>query len=175
MKVIDTCLPGVRIIEPQVHADSRGLFAELFSEQRYRDEAGIDLPFVQDNLSRSHQGVLRGMHYQRQRPQGKLVQVLAGSVFDVAADINPASPTYGQTVALELSGENHRQLWIPPGYAHGFCVTSETALLHYKCTDYYRPQDEAGVAWNCPVLAITWPIKQPALSDKDQQLKPLSP
>lgn len=174
MKVIDTCLPGVRIIEPQVYGDPRGFFLETFSAKRYRDEAGIEQSFVQDNLSSSSHGVLRGLHYQRRHPQGKLVQVLAGSVFDVAADIDPASPTYGQTVALELSGENHRQLWIPPGYAHGFCVTSETALFYYKCTDYYRPDDEAGVAWNCPVLGIAWPIKQPALSAKDQQLKPLS-
>ncbi|MFA7475847.1 MAG: dTDP-4-dehydrorhamnose 3,5-epimerase [Castellaniella sp.] len=169
MKVIETALPGVRIIEPQVFGDARGWFLESFSARRYRAEAGIDLDFVQDNVSRSARGVLRGLHFQRTRPQGKLIQVIEGAVFDVAVDIDPRSATYGQHVAVELSAENHRQIWIPPGYAHGFCVTSEAATFQYKCTDYYDPADEGGLAWNCPDLAIPWPIDTPVLSDKDRR------
>lgn len=169
MKVTPTQLPGVLIIEPKVFGDSRGLFKETFSAQRYQDEAGITLPFVQDNYSRSEKGVLRGLHFQKKHPQGKLVSVLRGAVLDVAADINPASATFGQYVAVELTETNHRQVWIPPGYAHGFCVLSDIADFSYKCTDYYRPDDEAGVAWNCPRLGIDWPIIDPILSDKDQK------
>ncbi|MDY0308802.1 MAG: dTDP-4-dehydrorhamnose 3,5-epimerase [Castellaniella sp.] len=169
MKVIDTALPGVRIIEPQVFGDERGWFLESFSARRYRDTAGIDLVFVQDNVSRSTRGVLRGLHFQRTRPQGKLIQVTEGAVFDVAVDIDPRSATFGQHVAIELSADNHRQIWIPPGYAHGFCVISETATFQYKCTDYYDPDDEGGLAWNCPDLAIPWPERHPVLSAKDQR------
>jgi dTDP-4-dehydrorhamnose 3,5-epimerase len=173
MNVIETALPGVRIIEPRVFGDARGFFLETFSAQRYRDEAGIDLPFVQDNLSHSVRGVLRGLHFQRTRPQGKLIQVVQGTVFDVAVDVNPQSPHFGRHVAVELSGDNRRQIWIPPGYAHGFCVTSDTATFQYKCTAYYDPADEGGVAWNCPRLDIAWPIRNPTLSDKDQRLPAL--
>lgn len=168
MKVLETVLAGVKIIEPQVFGDSRGFFKETFSAERYRQEAGIDLPFVQDNHSRSTQGVLRGLHFQQQRPQGKLVSVTRGAVYDVAVDINSNSPTCGQYVGVELSDDNHRQLWIPPGYAHGFCVLSDVVDFVYKCTDYYHPEDEGGLAWNCPDVAIPWPIQQPRLSEKDQ-------
>ncbi|OPX54382.1 dTDP-4-dehydrorhamnose 3,5-epimerase [Oceanospirillum multiglobuliferum] len=168
MKVIDTPLAGVKIIEPKVFGDQRGFFKETFSVQRYQALAGIDLEFVQDNHSRSRRGVLRGLHFQKTKPQGKLVSVLSGAVFDVAADINPESPTYGQYVGVELSGENHRQLWVPPGYAHGFCVLSDEVDFIYKCTDYYDPSDEGGVAWDCSLLAIDWPVTEPQLSEKDR-------
>ncbi len=169
MKVVDTTLPGVRIIEPRVFGDARGWFLESFSARRYREAAGIDLDFVQDNISHSTHGVLRGLHFQRTRPQGKLIQVIAGAVFDVAVDIDPRSATFGRHVAVELSADNRRQIWIPPGYAHGFCVISDAATFQYKCTDYYDPADEAGIAWNCPDLAINWPVQEPTLSDKDRQ------
>lgn len=168
MRVLETALAGVKIIEPQVFGDSRGFFKETFSAERYRQEAGIEWPFVQDNHSRSTQGVLRGLHFQKQRPQGKLVSVTRGAVFDVAVDIDPQSPTCGQYVGVELSDDNHRQLWIPPGYAHGFCVLSDIVDFVYKCTDYYHPEDEGGLAWNCPHVGIEWPIQQPRLSTKDQ-------
>lgn len=174
MNVITTPLAGVVIIEPKVFGDHRGFFKETFSAQRYQDIAGINLPFVQDNHSRSSKGVLRGLHFQKTRPQGKLVSVSTGSVFDVAVDVNPASPTYGQYVGVELSDTNHRQLWIPPGYAHGFCVLSDIADFTYKCTDYYFPEDEGGLAWNCPEVAIDWPIANPQLSPKDQCYPQLS-
>jgi dTDP-4-dehydrorhamnose 3,5-epimerase len=169
MKVIDTALAGVKIIEPKVFGDARGFFKETFSAQRYRDEAGIELVFVQDNHSRSRKGVLRGLHFQKTKPQGKLVSVVRGAVYDVAADINPASSTYGQYVGVELSEDNHRQLWVPPGYAHGFVVLTETVDFVYKCTDYYDPSDEGGVAWNCPTLNIAWPLTDVQLSEKDQR------
>lgn len=168
MKIIETALPGVLIIEPRVFGDHRGFFLETFQTERYR-EAGIALPFVQDNHSRSGQGVLRGLHFQRSRPQGKLVSCSRGAVYDVAVDINPDSPTCGQFVGIELNDENHRQLWIPPGYAHGFCVLSEVADFQYKCTDYYIPEDEGGLLWNDPQVNIPWPIEQPLLSAKDQR------
>lgn len=167
MNVIETALAGVLIIEPKVFGDQRGFFLEGFQTERYRD-AGITLPFVQDNHSRSQHGVLRGLHFQRTRPQGKLVSVSRGSVYDVAVDINPESPTCGQFVGIELNDENHRQLWIPPGYAHGFCVLSETADFHYKCTDLYYPEDEGGLIWNDPEVKIPWPVDAPKLSAKDQ-------
>lgn len=167
MNVIETALAGVLIIEPKVFGDQRGFFLEGFQTERYRD-AGITLPFVQDNHSRSQHGVLRGLHFQRTRPQGKLVSVSRGSVYDVAVDINPESPTCGQFVGIELNDENHRQLWIPPGYAHGFCVLSETADFHYKCTDLYYPEDEGGLIWNDPEVNIPWPVDAPKLSAKDQ-------
>lgn len=168
MQVIQTKLAGVLIIEPKVFGDHRGFFKETFSAERYKELAGIEQPFVQDNHSRSRKGVLRGLHYQKTKPQGKLVSVTRGAVFDVAADINPESPTYGQYVGLELSEDNHRQLWIPPGYAHGFVVISDEVDFVYKCTDYYDPRDEDGVAWNCLLLNIDWPISGVQLSDKDK-------
>lgn len=167
MKISETILPGVLVIEPEIHRDDRGFFLESFQVARYRD-AGIDLPFVQDNHSRSQRGVLRGLHFQRTRPQGKLVRVTRGAVYDVAVDINPASPTCGQYVGLELSDVNHKQLWIPPGYAHGFCVLSEVADFEYKCTDFYFPEDEGGLLWNDPDVGISWPIAEPKLSQKDK-------
>lgn len=168
MKVIATALPGVLLIEPKAFGDKRGFFLESFQAERYR-EAGIDFPFVQDNHSRSQRGVLRGLHFQKTRPQGKLVSVSRGAVYDVAVDINPSSPTCGQFVGVELNDENHRQLWIPPGYAHGFCVISDVADFQYKCTDYYNPEDEGGLQWNDPYVGIPWPIEQPLLSAKDSQ------
>ncbi|MDH1622344.1 dTDP-4-dehydrorhamnose 3,5-epimerase [Pseudomonas chengduensis] len=168
MNVIDTALTGVKIIEPKVFGDARGFFMETFSAQRYRDEAGIELAFVQDNHSRSRKGVLRGLHFQKTKPQGKLVSVVRGAVYDVAADINPASSTYGQYVGVELSEDNHRQLWVPSGYAHGFVVLTDAVDFVYKCTDYYDPSDEGGVAWNCPTLNIAWPLTDVQLSEKDQ-------
>ncbi len=168
MKVIDTPLLGVKIIEPKVFGDARGFFKETFSAKRYAEMVGITVPFVQDNHSRSRKGVLRGLHFQKTKPQGKLVSVTRGAVYDVAADIDPNSPTYGQYVGVELSEDNHRQLWVPPGYAHGFCVISDEADFVYKCTDYYDPSDEGGVAWSCSKLNIAWPLNDVQLSDKDK-------
>jgi dTDP-4-dehydrorhamnose 3,5-epimerase len=159
----------VLIIEPKAFGDERGFFLETFHAERYRAVAGISLPFVQDNHSRSKRGVLRGLHLQTRRVQGKLVRSSRGEIFDVAADIDPRSPTFGRWVGVTLSDTNHRQLWIPPGYAHGFVVVSETADFEYKCTDYYDPQAEAGVIWNDPDLGIAWPIENPTLSEKDQR------
>ena len=173
MKVIETKLPGVLIIQPKVFADHRGFFKETFEAQRYA-EVGIDLPFVQDNHSRSQQGVLRGLHLQKTRPQGKLVSCSNGAVYDVAVDVNPESATFGQHVGVELTDDNHRQLWIPPGYAHGFCVLSDVADFQYKCTDLYFPEDEGGLIWNDSDVGIDWPIKDPALSDKDWKLPTLA-
>ncbi|MCU1729596.1 dTDP-4-dehydrorhamnose 3,5-epimerase [Pseudomonas sp. 7P_10.2_Bac1] len=167
MNIIKTALSGVLIIEPKVFGDQRGFFLESFQTERYCD-AGIVQPFVQDNHSRSEYGVLRGLHFQRTRPQGKLVSVSRGSVYDVAVDINPESPTCGQFVGVELNEDNHRQLWIPPGYAHGFCVLSNVADFHYKCTELYYPEDEGGLIWNDPEVRIPWPVSNPKLSTKDQ-------
>ena len=172
MNVIETELAGVLIIEPRIFGDHRGFFKETFQAERYR-EAGIALPFVQDNHSRSQHGVLRGLHLQKSRPQGKLVNCSLGSVFDVAVDVDPRSKSFGAHVGVELSDKNHRQLWIPPGYAHGFCVLSETADLHYKCTDLYFPYDEGGLIWNDPEVGIEWPIEVPSLSEKDLKLATL--
>lgn len=168
MNVIDTLLAGVKIIEPKVFGDHRGFFKETFSAERYAQMAGIRQTFVQDNHSRSRKGVLRGLHFQKSKPQGKLVSVIRGAVYDVTADIDPSSATYGQYVGVELSEDNHRQLWIPPGYAHGFVVLSDEVDFVYKCTDYYDPADEGGLAWNCPVLNIAWPLKDVQLSEKDK-------
>lgn len=174
MNVIQTRLPGVCIIEPKVHDDARGFLIETFQAERYRREAGISLSFVQDNHSRSIRGVLRGLHAQNPHPQGKLVRVTHGAVYDVAVDIDPRSPTFGQWVGVELSDENHRQLWIPPGYAHGYQVISDYADFEYKCTDYYYPETETGVIWNDPELAIPWPVPEPKLSEKDLRLPTLA-
>jgi dTDP-4-dehydrorhamnose 3,5-epimerase len=172
MKVTETRLAGVLIIEPKVFGDSRGFFKETFQAERYR-EAGIEYTFVQDNYSRSQKGVLRGLHYQITKPQGKLVSCPKGAVFDVAIDVDPISATFGQYVGIELTEDNNRQFWVPPGYAHGFCVLTDTADFQYKCTDYYDPSDEGGLIWNDPDVAIDWPIDQPLLSDKDSKLPTL--
>lgn len=174
MRIIETELPGVRIIEPCVFSDGRGFLLEAYSARRYREEAGITQPFVQQNISHSHQDVLRGLHFQRMHPQGKLIQVTAGAIYDVAVDIDPHSPTFGHYTGIELSAANHRQLWIPPGYAHGFCVLSKTADVGYHCTGYYDPDDEGGLAWNCPEIGIRWPISRPVLSERDHHHPGLS-
>ncbi|ABC29219.1 dTDP-4-dehydrorhamnose 3,5-epimerase [Hahella chejuensis KCTC 2396] len=173
MKVIQTKLSGVVIIEPRVFGDHRGFFMETYQVARYRNEAGIELEFVQDNHSRSGRGVLRGLHFQKTKPQGKLVRVTQGEVFDVAVDLRKGSSTYGQWEGVILSGENHLQFYIPPGFAHGFCVLSETADFQYKCTDYYDPADEGGLIWNDPDIGIVWPIESPNLSQKDLALPTL--
>lgn len=173
MNVIQTKLPGVVIIEPKVFGDHRGFFFESFQAERYREEAGIKLPFVQDNHSRSSKGVLRGLHFQKSKPQGKLVRVVRGEVLDVAVDIDPNSITYGQYEAVILSEDNHRQFWMPPGYAHGFVVLSDIADFEYKCTDYYDPTDEGGLIWNDPEVGIDWKIENPKLSEKDTVLPTL--
>ena len=157
MKVTATAIPDVLIIEPKVFGDARGFFYESFNQKAFNEATGQDVNFVQDNHSRSCKGVLRGMHYQIQQPQGKLVRVVRGAVFDVAVDIRKSSPTFGQWVGVELIEGNHRQLWVPPGFAHGFLVTSESADFLYKTTDYYAPQFERSIAWNDPTLAIQWP------------------
>ena len=167
MNIIETKLPGTIIIEPKVFGDERGYFLETFNQERYR-EAGIEAEFVQDNLSFSRRGILRGLHFQNPKTQGKLVQVLQGEVFDVAVDIRLNSPTFGQWVAVVLSGQNKKQFYIPPGLAHGFLVTSETALFAYKCTDFYNPSGEFSLLWNDPALGIDWPTENPTLSDKDR-------
>ena len=154
------------MIEPKIHRDGRGHFAELYQERRY-EEAGIPPLFVQDNLSRSTHGVLRGLHYQNPSPQGKLVSALFGEILDVAVDIRPESETYGQWVAESLSGENGFQLWVPPGFAHGFVVTGAVAVVCYKVTSYYDPAGDGSILWNDPDIGIDWPIKEPVLSDKD--------
>lgn len=167
MKVIETKIPGVLILEPKVFGDTRGFFKETWQKSRYED-IGIDCDFVQDNLSFSTKGVLRGLHYQHPHEQGKLVSVVIGKVFDVSVDIRVGSPTFGQWVGVLLSGENHRQFWVPPGFAHGFCVMSDTAYFTYKCNDVYTPSAEGGIMWNDPDIGIDWPIKDALLSDKDQ-------
>ncbi|MGE3164665.1 MAG: dTDP-4-dehydrorhamnose 3,5-epimerase [Planctomycetota bacterium] len=166
MKVEPTPLPGVLVIEPAVHGDARGFFLETFQEQRYL-EAGVRAHFVQDNHSHSQRGVLRGLHYQLRRPQAKLVHVLRGEVFDVALDIRRGSPTFGQWFGTVLSESNHRQLYIPPDFAHGFCVLSDHCDFLYKCSDYYVPDDQCGIAWDDPGLGIDWQVSGPTLSPKD--------
>lgn len=167
MRVITTELPGVTIIEPQVFTDVRGYFFETWRQERYRENGVINDSFVQDNLSFSTKGVLRGLHYQYPYSQGKLVSVISGEVFDVAVDIRIGSPTFRMWIGVSLSGGNYRQLWIPPGFAHGFCVISESAYLLYKCTDVYTPEAEGGIIWNDPDIAIKWPIDCVRLSEKD--------
>ena len=167
MNVIKTKLKDCVIIEPKVLVDGRGFFLETFQADRYADLAGIGLTFVQDNHSRSSKDVLRGLHFQKTKPQGKLVRVVRGEVYDVAVDIRQGSPTYGQWEAVILSEENKTQFWVPPGFAHGFVVLSETADFEYKCTDYYDPSDEGSLLWNDPDLNIPWPIENPKLSEKD--------
>ena len=169
MNVIKTNIDGVVIIEPKVFGDERGFFLETFQAERYKEMAGIDLPFVQDNHSRSGKNVLRGLHFQKTNPQGKLVRVVRGEVFDVAIDIRKGSSTYGKWAGAILSEENKRQFWVPPGLAHGFVVLSDTADFEYKCTDYYDPTDEGCLMWNDPTVDIEWPEGiEPILSVKDQ-------
>lgn len=169
MKLVETTLPGVLIIEPKVFGDERGFFLESWNRQTMAD-AGLEMDFVQDNHSRSAHGVLRGLHYQLENPQGKLVRVTRGAVFDVAVDIRASSPQFGQWVGVELSAENHRMLWVPPGFAHGFVVLSETADFLYKCTTAYHPPSDRSLRWNDPDIAIAWPDvgTAPILSAKDE-------
>jgi dTDP-4-dehydrorhamnose 3,5-epimerase len=169
MKVVATDHPEVLLVEPAVFHDTRGLFKEMFHAEKYQ-ASGLPGAFVQDNLSRSTQGVLRGLHYQLNQPQGKLVSVVAGEVLDVAVDIRKGSPHFGQWVGVVLSGDNHRQLYIPPGFAHGFCVISESADFLYKCTDFYAPGDEYGIIWNDPDVGIEWPQMDFLLSGSDSTL-----
>jgi dTDP-4-dehydrorhamnose 3,5-epimerase len=166
MRFLPTELSGVVIVEPDVHRDSRGFFLETFHLRKYR-EGGIDGTFVQDNHSHSVRGTLRGLHAQVARPQGKLVRAVAGEMFDVAVDIRPGSPTFGRWVGVVLSGENFRQLYIPPGFAHGFCVLSPQVDVEYKCTDFYDPSDEIGILWSDPAIGIAWPVPDPIVSAKD--------
>ena len=173
MTVHPTTLPGVLVIEPRVFGDARGFFLERYHADRYT-QAGISAPFVQDNHSRSARGTLRGLHFQKRSPQGKLVEAARGRIWDVVVDLRRDSPAFGHWEGHFLSDETHRQLYVPPGFAHGFCVLSETADVLYKCTDVYRPDDEGGVAWNDPALGIEWPATRPLLSDKDRALRPLS-
>ena len=170
MKVTPTDLPEVLIIEPKVFGDQRGFFFESFNQKAFNNATGLDAKFVQDNHSRSTKGVLRGLHYQIRQPQGKLVRVVRGSVFDVAVDLRKSSAHFGRWVGVELSEENHRQLWVPPGFAHGFLVTSDTADFLYKTTDYYAPEFERSLAWNDPDVGVAWPLAGNAaqLSVKDQ-------
>ena len=173
MVIKTTSLDGVLIIEPDIFRDNRGFFLETFNQNRYA-EYGIARTFVQDNLSFSVKGTLRGLHFQNQHPQAKLVQAITGEVFDVAVDIRPGSDTFGRWEGIHLSDQNKRQLFIPEGFAHGFCVLSETAHFLYKCTDFYTPEDEGGIIWSDPDIAIDWPIKKPIVSDKDNQFPRLS-
>ena len=172
MKLIPTAIPDVIIFEPTLHGDHRGFFLETWRESTFADIAP-GLRFVQDNHSKSGKGILRGLHYQLTQPQGKLVRVIAGEIYDVAVDMRRSSPTFGQWVGVTLSADNHRQLWVPPGFAHGFLVTSDSAEMVYKCTDYYAPQDEHSLRWNDPALGIDWPLAtlgmpEPVLSAKDR-------
>ena len=175
MKVTPTSIPSVLIIEPRVFGDTRGFFFESFNQRAFNLATGLDVNFVQDNHSRSSKGVLRGLHYQIQQPQGKLVRVVHGSVFDVTVDLRKSSPTFGQWVGVELTEDNHRQLWIPPGFAHGFYVLSDSADFLYKTTDYYAPEFECSLIWNDPTIGIEWPLNtQPIISAKDAQGKKLA-
>ena len=170
MKAIQTAIEGVLVLEPKVFGDARGFFMESYNRRAFAEATGQDVDFVQDNHSRSRKGVLRGLHYQIQQPQGKLVRVTSGVVFDVAVDIRRSSPTFGRWVGVELSADNHRQLWVPAGMAHGFVVLSETADFLYKTTDYYAPEHERCLLWNDPAVGVQWPTVDgaPLLSGKDQ-------
>jgi dTDP-4-dehydrorhamnose 3,5-epimerase len=166
MRFEPTSLPGVVLVEPDVFRDNRGFFLETFHARKYA-EGGVPGPFVQDNHSHSVRGTLRGLHAQRIRPQGKLVRAVVGEMYDVAVDIRRGSPTFGRWYGVRLSGENFRQLYVPPGFAHGFCVLSETVHVEYKCTDFYDKADEITVAWNDPAIGIEWPVTDPVISEKD--------
>ena len=169
MKAIPTAIPDVLVLEPKVFGDARGFFLESYNQRIFNQAIGLEVEFVQDNHSRSAKGVLRGLHYQLQQPQGKLVRVVCGAVFDVAVDIRKSSPHFGRWVGIELSEDNHRQLWIPPGFAHGFLVLSDSADFLYKTTDYYAPEHERAILWNDPAIGIAWPLAaEPLLSAKDK-------
>ena len=173
MHIVKTTIPDVLILEPRVFGDDRGFFFESFNERTWREQTGVDVHFVQHNHSRSAKNVLRGLHYQMQQPQGKLVRVIAGEVFDVAVDIRRSSPTFGRWFGTLLSAENKRQMWVPAGFAHGFCVTSDYAEFLYLTTDYWAPAHERCIAWNDPDLGITWPVSaEPLVSAKDQNGSP---
>lgn len=172
MKFLPAELEGVVVIEPEVHRDSRGFFLESYHARKY-SEGGLDVVFVQDNHSRSVRGTLRGLHAQRRHPQGKLVRAIQGEIFDVAVDIRPGSKTWGKWTSVVLSEENFRLVYIPPGFAHGFCVLSDVAQVEYKCTDFYVPGDELAIAWNDPEVGIPWPVRDPILSPKDRNAPPL--
>ena len=173
MEVIQTEIPDVKIVKPKVYGDERGFFLETFEQKRYQEMLGISLNFVQDNHSQSQKNVLRGLHFQKENPQGKLVRVVRGEVFDVAVDIRKDSSTYGKWVGVILSEDNKSQLWIPPGLAHGFLVLSDIADFEYKCTNYYDPNSEGCLLWNDPTVNINWPISTPILSEKDKLGKTL--
>tara|TARA_B100000795_G_scaffold244709_1_gene209382 strand:+ start:324 stop:860 length:537 start_codon:yes stop_codon:yes gene_type:complete len=173
VNIVKTSLNDCVIIAPKVFADDRGFFMETFHASRYADLTGISLPFVQDNHSHSLRGVLRGLHFQKKKPQGKLVRVVKGEIYDVAVDIRKDSSTFGQWEGVILSEKNKKQFWVPPGFAHGFLVLSDVADFEYKCTDYYDPSDEGSILWNDPDLNIDWPMKNPVLSDKDKNANKL--
>jgi dTDP-4-dehydrorhamnose 3,5-epimerase len=168
MRFTSTAIAGVVLIEPDVHRDSRGFFLETYHAEKYR-EGGVPGPFIQDNHSLSVYGTLRGLHLQVENPQGKLVRAIQGEIWDVAVDVRPGSPSFGQWISANLSADNFRQLYIPPGCAHGFCVLSETAEVEYKCTELYNPKGEVGIAYDDPTLAVAWPVSQPLLSDRDRR------
>jgi dTDP-4-dehydrorhamnose 3,5-epimerase len=172
MTVTPLDVPGLLLVEPRVFEDARGAFMEVHHAERYRAH-GLDVAFVQDNLSRSRRNVVRGLHFQRQYPQGKLISVVRGSIYDVAVDLRPGSDTFGRHAAVELSDANRRQLWVPPGFAHGFCALSDADVL-YKCTEVYHPDDEGGLRWNDPALGIAWPVAEPILSERDREHPPLA-
>ena len=175
MKVTRTAIPDVLIFEPTVFRDARGFFLESWNWRKAKEASGLDLQFVQDNHSRSARGVLRGLHYQVKQPQGKLVFAVRGRIFDVAVDLRKSSPTFGKWVAAELTEDNHKQIWVPPGFAHGFLTLSDMADVYYKTTDYYAPEHEHSLIWNDPAVAIDWPLEgEPKLSDKDRRGKQLA-
>ena len=173
MRVVPTAIPDVLIVEPDIHHDGRGFFLETYHAERYRAQ-GIAGPFVQDNHSRSVGGTLRGLHLQLRRPQGKLIRVIEGEIFDVAVDVRRGSPTFGRWIGVTLSDANFKQVYVPPGFAHGFAVVSPIAQVEYKCTDLYDPSSEIGIAWNDPALAIAWPVADPILSARDGRHPPLA-
>lgn len=173
MKFVPTELPGVIVIEPDVYRDDRGFFLETYHARKYA-EGGVAASFVQDNHSRSLRGTVRGLHAQRRRPQGKLVRVVQGEIFDVVVDVRRGSPSFGRWIGVTLSAENFRQCYVPPSFAHGFCVLSDSAEFEYKCTDFYDPSDEIRILWNDPAIGIAWPVRTPRLSDKDRAGQPLA-
>jgi dTDP-4-dehydrorhamnose 3,5-epimerase len=173
MKIITTFIEGILIIEPKTFKDKRGFFMETYNQDRYT-KSGINATFVQDNLSYSMKNTLRGLHFQIKHPQAKLIQVISGKIFDVAVDLRPGFATFGKWTGFHLSGENRRQVFIPEGFAHGFCVLSESALFHYKCSDFYAPDDESGIIWSDPDIGIKWPVENPIVSEKDKQYQKFS-
>jgi dTDP-4-dehydrorhamnose 3,5-epimerase len=173
MNFIPTALTDVIVVEPDIFRDERGFFLETFSREKYA-RGGIDCEFIQDNHSRSRRDTIRGLHAQRRHPQGKLVRVLIGTILDVVADIRRESPTYLKWISVELSSDNFRQIYVPPGFAHGICIRSDFAEIEYKCTDYYDPGDELRIAWNDPAIGIKWPVQNPILSDKDRHAPTLA-